>query len=225
MVYNKFMVDKLFGSKTRYKLLGLFVSNPNRAFYVREITRLIDEQINSVRRELANLLSLGIITADSSDKHLYYEVNQKHEKYRSLVGLLADPAIKVASEQGKKGAITKMARKNQATKRMGDDERALGNVSLVVLSGIFTRDSKAPADLLIVGDVTKSSLDNYTKKLESSIDKEIKYVHFDQYDFDYRCKINDKFIQRMLGSKLSIRFDRNNMIDQPQSPTITKVKK
>ena len=54
------MVEQLFGSKTRVKLLKLFYSNPNRPFYVREITRKIDEQINSVRRELANLLSIGI---------------------------------------------------------------------------------------------------------------------------------------------------------------------
>ena len=47
------MVEQLFGSKTRVKLLQLFYSNPNRSFYVREITRKIDEQINSVRRELS----------------------------------------------------------------------------------------------------------------------------------------------------------------------------
>jgi predicted transcriptional regulator len=56
------MIEQLFGSKTRVKLLQLFMSNPNRSFYVREITRKIDEQINSVRRELANLLSIGIIS-------------------------------------------------------------------------------------------------------------------------------------------------------------------
>src|SRR6476646_6024673 len=55
------MVEQLFGSKTRVKLLSLFFNNPGRPFYVREITRKIDEQINSVRRELANLLSVGLV--------------------------------------------------------------------------------------------------------------------------------------------------------------------
>lgn len=41
------MIEQLFGSKTRVKLLHLFYENPNRSFYVREITRKIDEQINS----------------------------------------------------------------------------------------------------------------------------------------------------------------------------------
>jgi predicted transcriptional regulator len=78
------MVEQLFGSKTRVKLLGLFYSNPNRSFYVREITRKIDEQINSVRRELANLLNIGIIVSETTNNKLYYEVNQKFEFYEPL---------------------------------------------------------------------------------------------------------------------------------------------
>src|SRR5271155_3451058 len=78
------MVEQLFGSKTRVKLLQLFYSNPNRSFYVREITRKIDEQINSVRRELANLLSIGIISSETNNNRLYYEVSQKYEYYRTL---------------------------------------------------------------------------------------------------------------------------------------------
>ena len=78
------MIDALFGSKTRVKLLHLFLSNPGKSFYVREITRLIDEQINSVRRELANMLEVGVITSDSSDNKLYYEVNQRYEHYIAL---------------------------------------------------------------------------------------------------------------------------------------------
>src|SRR3954463_10186195 len=78
------VIEQLFGSKTRVKLLQLFYSNPNRSFYVREITRKIDEQINSVRRELSNLLSIGIITSDATQNRLYYEVNQKYEYFKPL---------------------------------------------------------------------------------------------------------------------------------------------
>ena len=49
---NNTPLEKLFGSKTRTKLLSLFFGNPERSFYVREMTRVIEEQINSVRREL-----------------------------------------------------------------------------------------------------------------------------------------------------------------------------
>ena len=62
--------EKLFGSKTRAKLLNLFFENPDKSFYVREMTRVIDEQINSVRRELMNLEAIGIIKNETFDKGL-----------------------------------------------------------------------------------------------------------------------------------------------------------
>lgn len=94
------MIEQLFGSKTRVKLLKLFFSNPNRSFYVREITRKVDEQINSVRRELANLLSLGLIKSDSSNNRLYYEVNQEYEHFKALQSMFSEEAMvdAVASE-------------------------------------------------------------------------------------------------------------------------------
>ncbi|MBI1907806.1 hypothetical protein HYS28_00075 [Candidatus Uhrbacteria bacterium] len=56
-----FRIEQLFGSKTRARLLSLFLENPERAFYVRELTRRIDAQLNSVRRELKNLVELGMV--------------------------------------------------------------------------------------------------------------------------------------------------------------------
>src|SRR3982751_165961 len=100
------MIEQLFGSKTRVKLLQLFYSNPNRSFYVREITRKIDEQINSVRRELANLLSIGIISSDTNNNRLYYEVNQTYEHYPALSAIFGGGVIGVASEKKHKEGDT-----------------------------------------------------------------------------------------------------------------------
>src|SRR6266403_1735131 len=87
------MIEQLFGSKTRVKLLQLFYSNPNRSFYVREITRKIDEQINSVRRELSNLLSIGIISSDTTNNRLYYEVSQEYEYFKPLAQIFGGGEI------------------------------------------------------------------------------------------------------------------------------------
>src|ERR1041384_6507137 len=102
------MIEQLFGSKTRVKLLQLFYSNPNRSFYVREITRKIDEQINSVRRELSNLLSIGIIKSDANNNRLYYEVSQDYEFYAPLAmifgGVASAPAKTPAKSKAKAAA-------------------------------------------------------------------------------------------------------------------------
>ena len=81
--------EKLFGSKTRAKLLQLFFENPEKSFYVREMTRVIDEQINSVRRELLNLESIGIIKNETFDNKIYYSANTKHPFARPLADMFS----------------------------------------------------------------------------------------------------------------------------------------
>ena len=209
------MIENLFGSKTRYKLLQLFLSNPNRSFYVREITRKIDEQINSVRRELANLLSIGVIKSDSSNNRLYYEVDQDFSKYQSLVNLFSKSAsTEESADTSKNIDIDKDKSLFVAgdTQKLASKERALGNVSLVILGGIFTRDNRAPADLLIVGNVTPSSLKTYIDDLEATIDGEIRYTTLTDDEFAYRRQINDKFTNLMLSGKLVIKVDKNGLL-------------
>ena len=77
-------IDALFGSKTRVKLLHLFFNNIERSFFVREITRIVDEQINSVRRELANMKEIGIISSSEKSNKLYYSVNKKFAYYKQF---------------------------------------------------------------------------------------------------------------------------------------------
>src|SRR5665213_480708 len=123
------MIEQLFGSKTRVKLLQLFYSNPNRSYFVREITRKIDEQINSVRRELSNLLSIGIITSDNTNNKLYYEVNQKFEYYDPLQQIFGGGLKKTA----KKSATVTDADAAEASTEA--DLRAVGQIDLAVFTG------------------------------------------------------------------------------------------
>ena len=76
------MFEQLFGSKTRVKVLNLFLNNEERSFYVREITRRVNEQINSVRRELSNLKNLNILSSKRQNGKLYYTVNKHFEMFQ-----------------------------------------------------------------------------------------------------------------------------------------------
>lgn len=196
------MIEQLFGSKTRVKLLQLFFSNPNRSFYVREITRKIDEQINSVRRELANLLSIGIISSDDNRNRLYYEVNQKYEYYKPLAAIFGKSAVKGL---GKTPAVNP---------EDVSDIRGIGNVQLAILSGQFTRDESAGIDLLIVGDVNHTKVQKYVTDMEEKEGKEIRFVVMDLKEYEYRKQIKDRFLLGVMASKKQILIDKHNEIDQ-----------
>ena len=196
------MIDQLFGSKTRSKLLKLFYSNPNRSFYVREITRKIDEQINSVRRELANLLSLGIISSDNTNNRLYYEVNQKFQYY--------DPLSTIFGNQ-EKDSNTKSSKKAKVEEK-NNPLFELGNVDLAIVTGQFTRDETSGIDFLIVGDISQSKLQNYITEWEANENKEIRYVVMSTDEYKYREQINDRFLSMIKSAKKQVILDKSGLL-------------
>jgi len=196
------MIEQLFGSKTRVKLLQLFMRNPNRAFYVREITRKIDEQINSVRRELANLLTIGIISSQESDNKLYYEVNQKYDHYQALRSIFTN-----------KKALSKSSAKLPDTGVSGK-LRELGSVELAVLSGRFTRDPRAGVDMVIVGDVNRTKLSKLVRELEEEEGHEIDYAVLTPDDYDYRMGVKDRFLSNVMSAKKTVVVDAKDRIKQ-----------
>lgn len=196
------MIEQLLGSKTRVKLLQLFLSNPNRSFYVREITRKIDEQINSVRRELSNLLNIGIIVSDTTNNRLYYEANQKYEFYEPLRQIFG---------KGPKADVAK------ATATAEQEElKSLGNVELMLYTGQFTRDERAGVDVLIVGNTNANAVQKFVAELEKQEGKELRYTVMTLSDFQYRQQVRDKFLGSVLDAKSQVVVDRQGLLESKE---------
>ena len=194
------MIDALFGSKTRVKLLNLFLNNPGRAFYVREITRGIGEQINSVRRELANLVSVGIIRADSSENKLYYEVDPTQKFYEPLCAIFANKTA-VASD-------TKVSTGAWAKKFV-----AVGDVRAVIFAGKLVHGSDSEVDILLAGDnLSQIKLKNVVKALERDSSSSLVYTTMESSDFFYRLTVRDQFISSILDSKHAVVLDADGVL-------------
>ncbi|HMS93352.1 MAG TPA: transcriptional regulator [Candidatus Saccharibacteria bacterium] len=197
------MIDALFGSKTRVKLLHLFLSNPGKAFYVREITRLIDEQINSVRRELANMTTVGIVTSDTADNKLYYEVNQRYEYYVPLRAIFADEKVPTVSHEQKESS---------SSKAWHDTLRALPGIRIVVLAGILVKGSTSKVDILVAGDVSTARFKKIVKAAETAEGRELNYVTLSYDDFYYRLSVRDRFIAEIITGKCVTLVDEDNIL-------------
>ncbi len=208
-------MEQLFGSKTRTKLLKLFMSNPNRSFYVREITRKIEEQINSVRRELANLLSLGVITSDSTNNKLYYEVNQDYEHYEALRMLFTGKKPQVTEKTTTKKAGTKKPAKKSAVAVDVDSDvwEKAGKISGILYAGAFTRDNLSPVDVMIIGDVPVSRAEAAVAELEKQENKELRYAIMEEEEWIYRRQVNDKFYAQVMSAKKQIIRDEKQLFE------------
>jgi hypothetical protein len=201
------MIDALFGSKTRIKLLHLFLNNPGKAFYVREITRLVDEQINSVRRELSNLLEVGVITNASSDNKLYYEVNQLYEYYLPFRTIFGDPkaaktpSSSIASHGGEEIVWESIVRK-------------LAGIRVAIAAGVLVKNSASPIDLMLVGDLSAKRVDEAVKEAEKLAGKEVRFTTIRYDEFYYRLSVHDRFIQSILTNKHVVLLDTDNILKE-----------
>ncbi len=200
------MIDALFGSKTRVKLLYLFLNNPGQPFYVREITRKIGEQINSVRRELSNMINVGIITSDSADNKLYYQVNQRYEYYVALRSIF-----------GSNNADVLVANKVSDSTTAEDYIamlKGIAGIRLAILAGILVEGSTTSVDVLLVGDIAAAKVKSFIKDVEKQEGREINYSVLSYDEFYYRLSVRDKFITEIINSKHNVVIDKDKVLNK-----------
>ena len=191
-------IEKLFGSKTRAKLLQLFFSNPEKSFYVREMTRVIDEQINSVRRELLNLENIGIIKSDTFDNKIYYSANAKHPFTRPLIDIFSK---KISSAQGQDVSVSTWEEYIRPVQNYLN--------GLIVINRLPGQDG---LDLLIIGNDRTKKLTRWAELIEKKLGKPINYVIMSPDDFTYRKNVRDRFIGEVLEMEITEIIDPEQLI-------------
>ena len=192
-------VEKLFGSKTRAKLLGLFFGNPTKSFYIREMTRVIDEQINSVRRELSNLESIGIIKNESFDNKVYYSANSKHPFCRPMIDIFSKKIDSSRDHDVKESTWDEYCRpvKNYLT-------------GLIVTNRLPGQDG---LDLLIIGNDRTKKLTRWAEVIEKKQGKTINYAIMSPEDFTYRKSVHDRFVEDVLEMEIIEIIDPEGIIN------------
>ena len=188
-----FQIEQLFGSKTRVRLLSLFLDNPERAFYVRELTRRIDAQLNSVRRELQNLVDVGIVLEvegkilptendeKKTEKKKFYKANVNFPFYSEMRSIMKKSMILMN---------TSLVR----------ELRLLGNIELLFLTGRFIDNDKVPSDLLLVANIPVDQVQVAIRAVEQQIGKEVNYTFMPPEEFAYRQEVKDRFLLSLLSS-------------------------
>ena len=156
--------------------MTLFLLNPDEEYFIRELTRKLDEQINSIRRELDNLKKLGLLKSKTKNRKKFYYANKQFVVFNEL------KSIVVKAMSGKDDLVKKITK--------------FGNVEFLALLGVFV-EKPSPVDLLIVGDLDKNKLQEFLNT-EIETEKPIRFSILSKDDFLYRIKCKDQFIQSIL---------------------------
>ena len=197
---NNTPTEKLFGSKTRAKLLKLFFENPEKSFYVREMTRVIDEQINSVRRELLNLESIGIIKNETFDNKVYYSANNKHPFYRPMIDIFSKKIDTNREKDVKESTWEEYCRpvKNYLK-------------GLIVTNRLPGQEG---IDLVIISNDKTKKLTRWAEVIEKKQGKPINYVIMSADDFSYRKSVRDRFLLEVFEMEISEIIDPEKIIKE-----------
>ncbi|MBU6388664.1 hypothetical protein KGQ72_02215 [Patescibacteria group bacterium] len=171
------LLAKVFGSSARLKTLRLFVFNKDTAFAVPEVAERTKLAKDIARREIAELLSAGLLRKKGTAGPARFQVNPRFEHFAALDTFVRD------TTSVRSGNILKALRR-------------AGTLRLVALSGFFTGILEPQIDLLVVGDhLEERPLASAVRSLEAELGREIRYASFDTADFRYRLGVYDRLLR------------------------------
>lgn len=171
------MLKTILGSKTRINILKLFVFNPKREYYVREIERLIKTSFDLVRRELIHLESIGLLKSRVSGKQKYYTLNTEHMLFPEFKSMI----LKTAGI----GDIIQGAIKNR------------NDILVAFIYGSYAKNvenSESDIDLFVIGDISSTDLQASVSEVESQTKREINPTVYSSKELKEKYKSKNHFV-------------------------------
>ena len=182
------MLEQIFGSVARTKILKFFCINPEDKFFVRELSRRLNLQLNSIRRELANLEKFGFLASMEENGKKYYYANHSFSLFSEIKNLVF-----------KSLALEEMY--------LADKMSKIPGLKLLVFTGALT-ESPAETDVLVVGKINREKLDKYLSKIAEGLPGELRCSFLSLNDYLYRLDITDKFIYDIWSNPKIIVVDK-----------------
>jgi predicted nucleotidyltransferase len=175
------MLEKLFGSRLRTKLLGWLLSHSDESFFVRQMEQLIDEDSTNISRELRRLEHMGIVQSEKRANLKYYKINQKCPFYGELKGLF----------------LKTVGAPSEIKEALEDTE---GIETAFIYGSLAKGDeySGSDIDLFLVGDIDEDMLLESFPDLESRLGRKINYSIYGLEEFRKKRKEGNAFITTVL---------------------------
>jgi len=187
------VLELLFSSRARVKLLALLLLNPDISFYQREISALTGLRIRAVQREVERLQTLGLLTRFPRGNQVHYQVKRDFFLFPELRGML----LKTIG----------------LTALLGSTLKETEGIKMALIYGSYAANQESTAsdiDLLVVGSLSSRALHTTVHAAEKMACREINYILFSPEEFRRRVQAGDGFLNNVLtGSKLFLIGDED----------------
>ena len=189
------MLKAILGSKTRINILKLFVFNPKKEYYVREIERLIKTSFDLVRRELIHLETIGLLKSRISGKQKYYTLNTEHMLFPEFKSMI----LKTVGI----GDIIQGAIKNR------------NDILIAFIYGSYAKNAEnleSDIDLFVIGDILSTDLQQSVSEVESQTKREINPTVYSPKEFKEKYKAKNHFVLSVIKEpKIFLKGDEDGL--------------
>jgi len=175
------ILERLFGSPARVRLMRLFYLNPDKPLAMKEISKMAKLSRRAISKENKLLSSIGFLKKSGKRGFAISETFPLFSVLRNLV-ITASPASREN--------LLNFFKKHK-------------KIKLVSIGGVFldSASGESKLDLLIVGNgIKKSAVEKFVKKMEPDIGKEINWSFLSLAEFNDRVAMHDKFLRDFFDS-------------------------
>jgi len=182
------ILEQLFDSPIKVKLLKLFLRNSNKQYLIADIVRKTQGSKRAVIKQVKGLASIGFLLTKRLKANrkkeiiggLYFSVNPNFDFYAELQSLVLK-----SSPTSKEKMLKRLMK--------------IGRIRLVLISGVFLNTENYRVDLFLVGDdISHKKLMRFLADIEAEVGKEIEYAAMETKEFDYRFHMFDRFVRDIL---------------------------
>jgi len=175
-------MDRLFGSKTRVSLLCKLLMNPDRSFYIRELSKELKIPYGMLYKEEKNLVVLGIVNEEKKGKVTLVSVNKNLPYFAELKSLMV-----------KTVGLGDLLRTTLSELKGIRYALVYGSFALGEVSG------SSDVDLLIIGSVVEEGVLNVVGRVEKEVGREINYILWSEEEFMKRVKSGHHLVKDIVS--------------------------
>lgn len=190
------MLDKLFNSSLKIKIMQFCLNSPQNMLTLKEIAVKVKMPAPVSRVVIKQLVALGLLkmveTRIQNKKKVKiiktYQANTDFVLYPEIRALFLKSRLLFEGD-----LINKI--------------KKLGGVSLLILTGIFCGLEGGAVDLLIIGKVNRDKLTKIIKSFEKKVEFSLHYAVMSRAEYKYRQDITDRFLYNILENKKIVVWD------------------
>jgi hypothetical protein len=201
MTHN--ILEKLFGSAARVKIMKLFLFNDETSFDKSDVEDRAKVNSKDATKELKLLSDIKLLRKKQITKISETKTGKISKK--KTQGYYLNPNFGLLKELRNLVINNEPLQHGDIAKRLGK----AGKIKLIIISGVFIQNDDSRVDLLVVGDqIKEKTLRNIVSTMEADIGKELRYSFLTTSNFKYRHSVCDRLVRDVLDYQHEVVVDR-----------------